>query len=199
ALAAFVLVGVIRLAAMAANQDPSTERRASHVIVISIDGFRPEMYLDPAGEGLRIPNLLALRYAGSSADGVEVATPSLTYPSHTSLATGADPARHGIISNTRFDPPNGSAAWFFERAEMKVPAIWDVAKGAGLVTAGVSWPVTVGADRSVLYPESNQAPRDMTWLARARADSTPGLIDAVVESLGGFGENANRNPVQRDR
>jgi predicted AlkP superfamily pyrophosphatase or phosphodiesterase len=174
-------------------------RPADHVIVISIDGFRPAQYLDPAGEGVRIPNLQALRYAGSAADGVEVAYPSMTYPSHTSLATGVRPARHGIVSNTMFDPPNGSSGWYYERSAMKVRAIWDVAKARGLKTAGVSWPVTVGADMSVLYPESNQAPRDMTWLARARADSTPGLIDAVVKSLGGYGESDNRNPVERDR
>lgn len=157
------------------------------------------MYLDRAAEGLSIPNLMALRYAGSAADGVEVSYPSMTYPSHTSLATGVAPVRHGIVSNTQFDPPNGSRAWYFERTAMKVPAIWDVARARGLETAGVSWPVTVGADMSVLYPESNQAPRDTTWLARARADSTPGLIDEVVKALGGFGENDNRNPVERDR
>ena len=83
---------------------------ADHVIVISIDGFRPAMYLEPVAEGLRIPNLMALRFAGSAADGVEVSYPSMTYPSHTSLATGVAPARHGIVSNTRFDPTNGSTA-----------------------------------------------------------------------------------------
>ena len=174
-------------------------RAADHVILISIDGFRPAMYRQAAAEGLRIPNLLALRDAGSSADGVEVCYPSMTYPSHTSLATGARPARHGVVSNTIFDPPTGSQMWFFENDVVKVPAIWDVATRHGLKTAGASWPVTVGAKIDVLFPESNQAPRDMTWLARARADSTPGLVDAAVAQLGGFGENDNRDAVQRDR
>ena len=100
--------------------DPPATRPADHVIVISIDGFRPAMYLDPAAEGIRIPNLMALRYGGSVADGVEVSYPSLTYTSHTSLATGVRPERHGIVSNTRFDPPNGSSAWFFERSAMRL-------------------------------------------------------------------------------
>ena len=82
---------------------------------------------------------------------------------------------------------------------MKVPAVWDLAKANGLKTAGASWPVSVGAKIDVLFPESNQAPRDMTWLARARADSTPGLVDAAVAALGGFGESDNRDAVQRDR
>jgi len=51
----------------------------------------------------------------------------------------------------------------------------------------------------VIYPESNQAPADSTWLARARRDSTPGLVDAVVSDLGGFGERDNLDAVKRDR
>ena len=177
----------------------ASARQADHVIVISIDGFRPALYRDPAGEGVSIPNLLALRDAGSAADGVQVCYPSMTYPSHTSLATGSRPARHGIVSNTIFDPATGSQMWYFENVAVKVPALWDVAKAGGLKTAGASWPVSVGAKIDVLFPESNQAPRDMTWLARARAESTPGLVDAAVTALGGFGESDNRNAVQRDR
>ncbi|MEW6320358.1 MAG: ectonucleotide pyrophosphatase/phosphodiesterase [Acidobacteriota bacterium] len=196
----FLAAGAVLAAAVLVPSQPRAQARAAdHVIVISIDGFRPAMYRLPEAEGLSVPTLVALRDAGSFADGVEVSYPSLTYPSHTSLATGARPARHGIVSNTLFDPANGSSAWYFENTFMRVPALWDLAKRAGLTTAGASWPVTVGATMDVLFPESNQAPRDMTWLARARADSTPGLIDAVVQDLGGFGENANRDAIQRDR
>jgi predicted AlkP superfamily pyrophosphatase or phosphodiesterase len=197
-LAAFVS-GTPTLARRQAAPTASPARLADHVILISIDGFRPAMYRDAARDGLNLPNLTALRDAGSSAEGVQVSHPSMTYPSHTSMATGVPPARHGIVSNTIFDPPIGSPMWFYERAAMKVPAVWDLAKAKGLTTAGASWPVTVGAAFDVLFPESNQAPRDSTWLARARADSTPGLVDAVVKELGGFGENDNRNAVQRDR
>lgn len=190
--------GLVR-ARQPALQPPAAARPSDHVVVISIDGFRPAMYLDAAREGVAIPNLQALRAEGSSAEGMQVAHPSLTYVSHTSLATGVRPARHGIISNTRFDPPAGSTQWYYEVEALKVPAIWDHVKAQGLKTAGASWPVTVGAKIDVLFPESNQAPPDSTWLARARADSTPGLVDALVKTLGGFGDNDNRNAVQRDR
>lgn len=185
--------------APAAAPAPAPARRADHVIVVSIDGFRPANYRNPAGEGVSIPTLLALRDAGSFAEGVEVCYPSMTYPSHTSLATGSRPVRHGVYSNTIFDPPTGSQMWFYEHAVVKAPALWDVARSHGLTAAGASWPVSVGAKMDILFPESNQLPRDMTWLARARADSTPGLIDAVVKELGGFGENDNRIAIQRDR
>jgi hypothetical protein len=98
-----------------------------------------------------------------------------------------------------FDPLTGSRAWFSENKTMKAPALWDIAKKYGLKTAGVSWPVTVGATMDVLYPESNQTPPDSTWLVRARKDSTPGLVDAVVNDLGGFGERDNLDPIKRDR
>ena len=190
---------LLRAAPPAPQAAAAPARSSDHVIVISIDGFRPAVYLDAAHEGVSVPNLQALRAAGSAADGMQVAYPSLTYVSHTSLATGVRPARHGIISNTKFDPSAGSRQWYYEVEAMKVPAIWDRAKAHGLKTAGASWPVTVGADIDVLFPESNQAPPDSTWLARARAESTPGLVDAVVQELGGFGENDNRLAVQRDR
>lgn len=194
------LLAACALAVLASAGVPAGQPRpADHVIVISIDGFRPAMYLDPSGEGLHLPNLIGLCDTGSAAEGVLVSHPSMTYPSHTSLATGTNPARHGIVSNTMFDPPAGSTRWYFENATIRVPAIWDLAKARGLKTAGASWPVTVGAGIDVLFPESNQAPPDSTWLARARADSTPGLVDAVVQDLGGFGGNDNRIAVQRDR
>jgi len=199
-----LLLGASGIRAGQAAPPPATSaaplpRLADHVIVISIDGFRPAMYLDSAREGVTLPHLQALRAAGSAADGVQVSHPSLTYTSHTSLATGVRPERHGIVSNTMFDPPAGSQRWYYEAHALKVPAIWDAVKAGGLTTAVASWPVTVGAAIDVRFPESNQAPPDSTWLARARADSTPGLVDAVVKELGGFGENDNRNAVQRDR
>lgn len=192
--------GVRARGAQAPAPAPSqASRPADHVIVISIDGFRPAMYLDSEREGVTLPNLQALRAAGSAAEGMMVAHPSLTYVSHTSLATGVRPARHGIISNTKFDPPTGSPQWYYEVDAMKVPAIWDRAREHGLKTAVASWPVTVGATIDVRFPESNQAPPDSTWLARARHDSTPGLVDAVAKQLAPYGENDNRNAVQRDR
>ena len=178
---------------------PTPARLADHVILITIDGFRPAVYLDPQREGVALPNLTALRQKGSAAEGVVVSYPSMTYPSHTSIVTGVSPARHGIVSNTIFDPMTGSRLWDYETSARKVPALWDEAKKAGLKTAGVSWPVSVGAKMDVIYPESNQVPPDSTWLVRARHDSTPGLVDAVVSDLGGFGERDNLDAIKRDR
>ena len=73
-------------------------------------------------------------------------TPTVTYPSHTTLVTGVAPAVHGILNNTPFDPLGENAGgWYWYADDIKVPTLWDVAGDAGLVTANVDWPVTVGA------------------------------------------------------
>lgn len=201
--AVLLFVLPLLLLAVPAAQQPAPARTppaatARHVVLISIDGLRPDYYLPGPGRRAAMPALDALRERGSWAEGVIGQFPSLTYPSHTSIVTGTRPATHGIVQNTRFSP-DGGGGWYFEAAALKVPALWDAARDARLTTAGISWPVTVGATIDHLLPETNQAPRDTTWLDLMRRQSTPGLVDAVVERLGGFEPNANRDYRERDR
>lgn len=193
--AILLLVFPLVLALAAAPQPPPPAR---HVVLISIDGLRPADALPAPGRTAKMPALDALRERGSWAEGVVGQFPSLTYPSHTSIVTGVRPAVHGIPQNTRF-APEGGGGWYFETSALKVPALWDAARGAGLTTAAISWPVTVGAAIDYLLPETNQAPPGTTWLDLMRRQSTPGLVDAVVERLGGFEPDANRDYRERDR
>ena len=196
ALAAVVTIRPVQTA----TQTTAQTAAAGHVVLISIDGLKPDYYLGRGAHPPNLPTLTALRSRGSWAEGVLAQYPSLTYVGHTSLATGLRPVHHGIVENTIFDPATGaSAMWYFNASALKAPAIWNAVGAAGLTTAAVSWPVTVGAPITYLFPESNQAPRNSTWLDLARSESTPGLVDAVVKRLGGFGPNDNRDPVQRDR
>ncbi len=175
----------------------AAQRLADHVILISLDGLVPEYITRPEDYALRLPNIHALRDRGSWADGVIGQYPSSTYPSHTSIVTGVRPADHGIFQNTRFDP-QGQGGWFFESEAITAPTLWQGAQANGLLTAAVSWPVTVGSTIDILYPEVHQNPPGTTWLDLSRRQSTPGLIDAVVEELGGFGERDNLDPLKRD-
>lgn len=177
---------------------PPTSRPADHVVLISIDGLVPEYYIRPQDFGLSLPSLVALRDAGSFAEAVVGQYPSVTYPSHTSMVTGVRPARHGIISNTRFDPEGGSTQWYREASALTARTLWDVASAAGLRTAALSWPVTVGARIDTLIPES-QAQEGKTWLDTMRSMSTPGLVDAVAAQIGGFGDGDNQDAAKRDR
>jgi predicted AlkP superfamily pyrophosphatase or phosphodiesterase len=168
-------------------------------VLISVDGLRPDDYLPRPGRLARTPAIDALRTQGSWAEAVVPQYPSQTYPCHTSIVTGVAPARHGIVQNTWLDPVSSVERWHFESSALKVRPIWDAAAAAGLKTAAVSWPVTVGARLDYLVPETNQAPPDSTWLDLARRQSTPGLVDAVVTRLGGFGAKDNLQYDKRDR
>jgi hypothetical protein len=125
------------------------------VLLISVDGMRPD-YVTLADEHhLRIPNLRRIMAEGTYADGVLGVVPTVTYPSHTTIVTGVWPAEHGILNNTRFDPERKlREAWYWYADQIKVPTLWSAAHAAGLRTASVSWPVTVGATSiDYLLPE----------------------------------------------
>ncbi len=69
------------------------------VILISIDGFRPD-YLDryPAA------TLRLLAKQGVRARWMTPVFPSVTFTNHYTIATGLYPDKHGIIGNTIYDP-----------------------------------------------------------------------------------------------
>lgn len=122
----------------------------NHVVLISIDGLRPEFYLDPQWA---MVNLRQGMKNGAYAEGVRGSFPTVTYPSHTTIVSGVLPAKHGIYYNTPVEPLGISGKWFWYYKDIKVPTIWTAAKDAGLTTAGISWPVTVGAPIDYNLPE----------------------------------------------
>ena len=79
---------------------------ARHVVVISIDGLKPATYT--ADGPSRIPTLRQMARDGVYADGVVGVTPTVTYPSHTTMITGVVPAVHGIYNNRILDPEETS-------------------------------------------------------------------------------------------
>ena len=125
------------------------------VLMISVDGLKPEYVLDADAHGLKIPFLRGLVRDGAYARGVNGVWPTVTYPSHTTLLTGVSPAEHGIYNNLEFDPKNTYAnAWFWYARQIRVPTLWQAAHEAGLSTASIGWPVSVGATAvDVLIPE----------------------------------------------
>src|SRR5580704_1638767 len=73
------------------------ERRvAPLLVVISVDGLRPDYVTQADAHGAKIPNLRRFLKEGTYADGVQGVVPTVTYPSHTTLMTGVWPAKHGI-------------------------------------------------------------------------------------------------------
>src|SRR5579863_3360772 len=124
-----------------------------HVLVISVDGMRPDSYLTPP-PGARIPNLLRLKSQGSFAEAVEGVYPTLTYPSHTTIVTGCLPSRHGIYTNLSSRVAGQNAKdWFWFAKSIQCTTLWDEARKHDLSTASIAWPVTAGADIDWDVPE----------------------------------------------
>ena len=128
---------------------------AAPVLMISIDGLKPEYITQADAHGMKVPYLRTLIRDGAYAEGVVGIWPTVTYPSHTTLITGVWPAEHGIYNNLEFDPlQHYSSAWNWYAPLIRVPTLWTAAHKAGLRTASVGWPVSVGAaDVDYLIPE----------------------------------------------
>ncbi len=123
-----------------------TAAQAAPVLMISIDGLRPGDVLEARQRGLNLPNLTRFLTEGTYATGVAGVLPTLTYPSHTTLITGASPARHGVVNNLTFDPLQVNAGgWYWYASDIRVPTLWSAAGKAGLSVGNVHWPVSVGA------------------------------------------------------
>ena len=156
------------------------------LVMISIDGLRPDYITAADAHGAKVPNLRRFLKEGTYAEGVQGVVPTVTYPSHTTLITGVWPAKHGILGNATFDPLRKNAeGWYWYSEDIKVPTLWDAAAQAGRTTASVQWPVSVGAHVNWLIPEFWRAntPEDAKLL---RAVSTPGLLEEAERELGPY-------------
>jgi predicted AlkP superfamily pyrophosphatase or phosphodiesterase len=156
------------------------------VMLISVDGLKPEAVLEAAAHGLKLPHLRAFMTDGTYATRVRGVLPTLTYPSHTTLITGASPAHHGIYDNTTFDPlARNERGWYWYAEDIKVPTLWDAAAAAHLKTASVYWPVSVGANVTYNLPQIWRTGTDDD-LKLQRALSTPGLEQELSAELGRY-------------
>lgn len=164
-------------------QNTLQAQTAKYVVMVSVDGFRPDFYMDKSWPA---PNMQQMMEKGIYAEGVRGIFPTVTYPSHTTLVTGAMPGKHGIVYNTPFDPKGVSGRWFKESKDIKVQTLWEAAHNAGLKTASVSWPVSVGAQIDYNIPEtwSEDTPGDRR--PATSKDATPkGLFEEVQENATG--------------
>jgi predicted AlkP superfamily pyrophosphatase or phosphodiesterase len=156
------------------------------VLLISVDGMKPEAVIDAQSHGLKVPNLRAFMADGAYAGRVRGVLPTLTYPSHTTLLTGASPAKHGIYDNTTFDPLlHNQRGWYWYAEDIKVPTLWDAAAAAHLKTANIYWPVSVGANITYNLPQIWRTGTDDD-LKLQRALSTQGLEQELSADLGRY-------------
>jgi predicted AlkP superfamily pyrophosphatase or phosphodiesterase len=171
-----------------------TAARAASVLMISVDGLKPEYGLQADTLHLKVPYLRSVIAHGVYAAGVTGVWPTVTYPSHTTLVTGVSPAEHGVFNNLEFDPRRDFAgSWFWYAQQIKVPTLWGVAHRAGLTTASVGWPVSVGSpDVDFLIPEywrlshptDQLNPSDRHLIAAL--SRPPGMLESLEQALGPY-------------
>ena len=170
------LVTVAALVATSPSVCAADPARAPIVILVSIDGLAAANFHDPK---MDIPTLRWMAQNGARAERMEVAFPSVTWPTHTTLVTGVGAGRHGVIANAFFDRaqkkkvPLIMDAHFDKEELVQAPTIYDVAHRAGLKTAGINWPASRNAKHLdwQLPDVGDQAIYDRT--------STPALLAAL--------------------
>lgn len=183
----------------------ATLAHAAPVLMISIDGLKPEYITQADAHGMKIPYLRTLMRNGTYAEGVIGIWPTITYPSHTTLITGVWPAEHGILNNLEFDPYRvDSLAWNWYAAQIRVPTLWQVAHEAGLRTASVGWPVSAGAtDVDYLIPEYWRGPSPSSAVnpedqMLMEALSRPDTLIQQLEPAAGPYMNGNDTSIHGD-
>lgn len=150
---------------------------ADHVVLVSIDGLRPQIYRD---ERWPAPVLHELARHGAVALAVRSVFPALTYPAHVTLVTGALPARHGVVDNEPFEPIAPTGRWIWEASAIRALTLWDAVRANGGTTAAISWPVTVGAAIDWNVPDV-WSPADPDSIAPIREATTPEGLFAELE------------------
>jgi arylsulfatase A-like enzyme len=158
---------------------------AQPLVVISIDGL-DNRYLGQADQmGLKIPTLRRLMREGQYSRGVIGVVPTITWPSHTTIITGADPVVHGILSNWR--PPGDR---FLDYSQIKCPTLIGAAHQAGLTVAAITWPVTVNAPVDWNLPEFFAARRGGSMDLRSieSKSNPPDLVKKIAADYPSFAQ-----------
>jgi predicted AlkP superfamily pyrophosphatase or phosphodiesterase len=176
-----LLAACAQLQPVAAPATPGASvlaQRPTPLILISIDGFRPD-YLT---RGVT-PVLSRLAQSGVlAAQGMRPSFPSLTFPNHYTLVTGLTPDHHGVINNTMTDEKipdvvfslSNRAALADRRWWDAATPIWVSAEQQGLKSATMFWP---GSETDI------QGVRPSDWLTYDHNFPAEARVDHVLEWL----------------
>lgn len=131
--------------------------RPTHVIVVSLDGTRPDAILQA-----ETPNLQALAARGGADWEATTVLPSATLPAHTSMLTGLSVEQHGVEYNSM---PSGCPV-------IEAPTFLTLAEEAGYKTAFVT-----GKEKLCIYRQSET----MDYTFAREGDRS--VVDRVLELL----------------
>jgi hypothetical protein len=163
------------------NAGRARERR---LIIWSIDGFAAGYLKDEKFQ--KSPVWQRLLKHGRTYAAVRTTIPSITYPAHTTMVTGLEPAAHGLVSNHPVDPFNLSrGGWTWYSQDIRGQPLWETARSRKLRVANLQWPVTMMNPSKIRYhiPQFDRgAGEEESKLMRAI--STPGLYDEIIRHTG---------------
>lgn len=166
----------------------TAKAQVKHIILISIDGLHPDMYLDKSWP---TPNLQYLMKQGTYADHCLSVFPAYTHPSHAAMLTGALPARSGIAFN---QPKNSNGEWNWYYDSIKSPTLWEALKKQGMTTAAIMWPNTV--DGPIKYNLSEiwdvDSPDDRVTMVREHA-MPKGIYEEIEKNATGKLDSTSMN------
>ena len=170
----------------ACAQQPPAPVRPRTVVLVSLDGFRPDFLDRPAAARLR-----ELASRGVRAQWLRPVAPTLTFPNHYTIVTGLYPAHHGIVGNSIRDPAIGYRFSIRDTTAVRDPRwwggepIWVTAQRQGRPTAAYFWPgseAPIGGMHPTWYrrfdptvPNRDRVDQVLAWL-RLPADSAPALV-----------------------
>jgi len=113
------------------------------LLVVGLDGADWAI-LDPLLERGKMPNLARLIEKGVRAKLLAI-SPTLSPVVWTTIATGVEPSRHGILDFLIQDPMGGQGQPVTS-LQRKAPTIWDILSRAGVSVGVVGWWATWPAD-----------------------------------------------------
>lgn len=167
ALARIVGVAALAFPAVAgATVTPGT-RVTEHVVIISIDGLRPD-----AISKFGAKHMLRLMREGSYTLSAQTILPSKTLPSHTSMLTGVDADEHGITWNSDETDEHG---------HVDVPTVFGLAKAAGLRTAAFFSKTKFHHLEAPATLDYVRSPKGGLFRGRFMADRTVELVEEYLE------------------
>lgn len=172
-----IFILLLLVACIGASAQP-----ARHVVLITIDGFRPEFYLDAEWGAV---NLQQLKASGACVKRVRGIFPTVTFPSHTTLVTGSYPASHGIFYNVPFIRDGSTDQWYFHFKDIRSSTLWDAARKKGLKTGSVLWPVTVGAPIDYNVPDIFLIGNSDRLAVTRQYTTPPALWDEIEQNATG--------------
>lgn len=147
-----------------------------HVVLITVDGFRPDFYLDTVWHAV---NIRALMKNGTHTLGQNSVFPSMTYPSHTTIVTGVQPAVHGVYFNAMFEPAGSTGKIYWNDSSIKAPTLWKAVQDKGMKATALFWPVSADAPVSYNIPDIGS----MGEAIREQYSRPAGFVDTVKKEV----------------